>query len=191
MAEKTTVFDDEGDVIEEGATPSYFEIDTDEVVFDPGMNLFNPTVKVPFRHPEDETKKVVFFGIRYDSGGSLLTHDTSVIESLLRLNRIAKITGEEDLKNMPDEDIADLFDEDKYIEDFRNSDHYKILVVSYCLRKPALSPSQILLSLPKAWWEKLYKAFTGGLSQKELDAIDMFPDKATAEQERDPAEGSA
>ena len=164
--DKTVVFDDEQD----GRTVIPVHVNTDlaenEEVFNPkSASLFNPNVKVPFQHPTDPKKKVVFYGRYYDNAGGLLTHDTAIIETLLRLKKISELDAET-LKEMDESDFDDLFNDDKTIEDLKNNDHYKILIVAYCSTDPPLSPSEIYNSLPRSVWHKLYETYTGGVRRR-------------------------
>lgn len=175
MEDKTVVFDDE----QEGETVMPTHVNTDladnEEVFNPkSAALFNPNVKVPFQHPSDPKKKVVFYGHYYDNGGGLLTHDSAIIDTLLRLKKLSELSSEK-FQEMTKEDFTELFDDDKIIEDLKNQDHYKILIVAYCSTNPPLSPSEIYESLPRSVWHKLYEVYTGGVTGVNKDIVDMFP----------------
>ena len=176
MEEKTILFDDEqekGDAI----IPTHVNTnlaDNEEVFSPKSASLFNPNVKVPFQHPTDPDKKIVFFGHYYDNGGGLLTHDTAIIETLLRLKKISELSPEK-LKSMSESDFEELFNDDKTIKDLKNNDHYKVLIVAYCSTYPPLSPSEIYETLPRSVWHKLYEIYTGGVSGVNKDVVDMFP----------------
>lgn len=157
-----------------------FDLAENEEIFDPNKKLFKPNVKARHRNPTDPSKYVVYFGKYYDAGTALLTHDTSVIDTLLRLNRLSQLK-KEDIEGMDETELEDVFNDEQQLDDLRNSEYYQRLVVSYCLLSPVLSPTQIQMALPKRVWYRLYEIFTEGVGN-DVDVVDMFPDETEAEQ---------
>ena len=175
----------EDDKVVEDSNSSPASADVKISPFDPvkksGLNIMapgdlkkilKPTGIITFTNVADETQKIDFLARKVDPLTTGSMHDTMIIRSLVRMKELYELQ-EKDFESMSPEQLADLFDVDKKIEDNHNNNVYLCVTASYALLEPAISPTDIIHTLPMSWIKVIADWAAGGVNEFP-DLVDGF-----------------
>ena len=140
--------------------------------------ILKPTGILSFIWHQDESIKFDFIVRKIDPMTTGVIHDTMIVRSLVRIKQYYDMTPK-DVENMSPEEVTELFNVDRKIQDSHNADIHLCTVASYAILDPPIAPSEIIHEIPMSWIKIIADWAQGGIDE-EIDLVDGFRVQVTS-----------